>query len=138
VAVFESVILAVDGSEESRKAADLVRALADRLGNIIVLHVREVSYSGAASWSPEWTPDLEDWMRDLVDSLRSAGAEARTEIKDRVRGHAGETITDLASGVGADLIVMGSKGRSRVTGFVLGSVAGSVVHSAPCPVLIAR
>jgi nucleotide-binding universal stress UspA family protein len=40
--------------------------------------------------------------------------------------------------VGADLIVMGSRGRSRVAGAVLGSVAGSVIHHASYPVLVAR
>jgi nucleotide-binding universal stress UspA family protein len=40
--------------------------------------------------------------------------------------------------MGADLIVMGSRGRSRLAGVVLGSVAGSVIHHASCPVLVAR
>jgi nucleotide-binding universal stress UspA family protein len=37
----------------------------------------------------------------------------------------------------AELIVMGTKGRSRLAGIVLGSVAGSVVHNASYPVLVA-
>jgi nucleotide-binding universal stress UspA family protein len=40
--------------------------------------------------------------------------------------------------MGADLIVMGSRGRSRLAGIVLGSIVGSVIHHAPCPVLMAR
>jgi len=40
--------------------------------------------------------------------------------------------------MGADLIVMGSRGRSRLAGIVLGSMAGSVIHRASCPVLVAR
>jgi nucleotide-binding universal stress UspA family protein len=137
--MFDKVILAVDGSPESLKAAELVEALADRFkGEIVVMHVREVSYSGAASWAPEWTPSLEEGMAKLTNGLQSRGARARSEVRDGVRGHEAKTITDLASEIGADLIVMGSKGRSRVAGFVLGSVAGSVVRSAPCPVLIAR
>jgi hypothetical protein len=40
--------------------------------------------------------------------------------------------------MGADLIVMGSRGRSRLADAVLGSVAGSAVHHASCPVLVTR
>ena len=55
-----------------------------------------------------------------------------------MKAQAGKAIADAAAKVGADLIVMGSKGRSRLAGAVLGSVAGSVVHDASCPVLVAR
>jgi nucleotide-binding universal stress UspA family protein len=137
--VFDTLIAAVDGSPESTRAVELVEAFADRFeGEVVVMHVREMSYSGAAAWAPEWTPELEDAIGELVDRLRSRGIRARSEILDGVRGHEGKAITEAASGIGADLIVMGSKGRSRVAGFVLGSVAGSVVQSATCPVLIAR
>jgi nucleotide-binding universal stress UspA family protein len=40
--------------------------------------------------------------------------------------------------MGADLIVMGSRGRSRLAGIVLGSVTASVIHHASYPVLVAR
>ena len=53
-------------------------------------------------------------------------------------GHDGQAIADAAAKMGADLIVMGSKGRSRLAGVVLGSVAGSVIHHASCPVLVVR
>jgi nucleotide-binding universal stress UspA family protein len=133
--MFQKVILAVDGSEESKKA----EALATRFqGEIVVLHVRETVYSGAASWSPEWTPELEALIADVVGRLNRVDGRARSEVRDASRGHAGQVIAEVASEMRADLIVKGSKGRSRVAGFVLGSVAGRVVHSAKCPVLVAR
>jgi nucleotide-binding universal stress UspA family protein len=54
------------------------------------------------------------------------------------RGGPAETIAKVASEWGADLIVIGSHGRTGVRRVLLGSVAEGVVRSAPCPVLIAR
>ena len=53
-------------------------------------------------------------------------------------GDAREAILKLAETLHADLIVMGSHGRSGLSRLVLGSVAESVVRRAPCPVLIVR
>ena len=50
-------------------------------------------------------------------------------------GDARETINSIAAAIGADLIVLGTHGRRGLRRMVLGSVAESVVRSAPCPVL---
>jgi nucleotide-binding universal stress UspA family protein len=46
------------------------------------------------------------------------------------------TIVHEAEKVGADLIMIGSRGRQGVTRFVLGSVSHAVLHQAQCPVLV--
>jgi nucleotide-binding universal stress UspA family protein len=53
-------------------------------------------------------------------------------------GDARDVINQTAKEVGADLIVMGTHGRRGVTRALLGSVAETVVRSAPCPVLTVR
>ena len=49
-----------------------------------------------------------------------------------------ETIVDTATEEGADLIVIGTHGRTGLTRLVIGSVAERVVRIAPCPVLIVK
>jgi nucleotide-binding universal stress UspA family protein len=74
----------------------------------------------------------------LVSRLTAQGRRARSEILEAPKRHEGHAIADAAATMGADLIVMGSRGRSRLAGIVLGSMAGSVIHRASCPVLMAR
>lgn len=137
--MFQKLLLAVDGSEESRRAAELTMALAGQFGSyVVLLHVRETMYSGASSWSPEWSPDLERAMTEFVSELERQGQRGRVQIVDAAKGHAGKAIAKAAEAEGADMIVMGSKGRSRAAAVVVGSVAGSVLHNASCPVLVVR
>ncbi|HUO45666.1 MAG TPA: universal stress protein [Acidimicrobiia bacterium] len=53
-------------------------------------------------------------------------------------GDPAATIVRLAKEVGADLIVMGSRGLGSVAGLLLGSVSHKVGHAAPCAVLTVR
>jgi nucleotide-binding universal stress UspA family protein len=53
-------------------------------------------------------------------------------------GHPGESIVAAASAESADIIVVGSHGRSRIGRMVAGSVSDHVVRHAPCPVLVVR
>ena len=81
---------------------------------------------------------------ELIDRLR---AETKTEMakvaarypkaKTMAReGPARTGILDVAREIGADLIVMGTHGRSGFQHALLGSVAERVVHHSPCPVLV--
>jgi nucleotide-binding universal stress UspA family protein len=55
-----------------------------------------------------------------------------------LRGRPGTSIVDEAGAMGADVVVMGSRGHGRIATMLLGSTAAEVVDHAPCPVLIAR
>lgn len=82
---------------------------------------------------------------------RDPNEEALTRLQDLMRGafdgqwdaevavgHAADTIVRFAQERGADLIVMGTHGRTGLGHVLLGSVAEKVVRLAPCPVLTVR
>jgi nucleotide-binding universal stress UspA family protein len=139
LATFAKILLAVDGSEESRKSASTARALASELGSeLIVVHVKEVHYSGAAAWSPEPSPELEALIHEVVEGMKSEGLEARRVLEEAPHGHVGKAIADIAAQSHADVIVMGSTGHSQLAGLLLGSVATRALHFAQCPVLIVK
>jgi len=67
-----------------------------------------------------------------VQALRARGFEVEVVIE---RGQPAEVVTELAAQRDVDLIVMGTRGHSKLRKFLLGSTAERVVEHAPCPVL---
>lgn len=74
-------------------------------------------------------------LDEYVDRCRTAGVPASTRV---AMGRAAPLIAQEASARNADLIVMGTHGRSGFTHFLLGSVAERVLRLAQCPVLTVR
>jgi nucleotide-binding universal stress UspA family protein len=80
----------------------------------------------------------DDERRELdlrLDKIRGAGVQVDTAVRP---GPPDETISALAEYLQADLIVIGTHGRTGVTRFLLGSVAERVVRNARCDVLVSR
>jgi nucleotide-binding universal stress UspA family protein len=74
-----------------------------------------------------------------IDALVARGKKAGVRVSSVVgEGVAWQEIIRLARAKKADLVVMGTHGRSGLARFVLGSVAERVVAGAPCPVLTVR
>ncbi len=150
------ILLATDGSKEAELAARNAAELADKTGS--ELHV--VHVFGITPWYPTY-PDvtgfdgteLEDPMleedlertseqraRELLDAevekIRSVGGTvAQAHLRE---GGTPQEIVALAEEIGVGLVVMGSRGRSRVRRALLGSISDSVVRHAHCPVLVVR
>jgi nucleotide-binding universal stress UspA family protein len=78
-------------------------------------------------------------LDEIAAELKGAAIIDRVHFFVHVRiGHAAEEILELAREVGADLIIVGSKGLTGVERLVLGSVAEHVVREAGCTVEVAR
>jgi nucleotide-binding universal stress UspA family protein len=70
--------------------------------------------------------------------LAQAGVKAHGEIRNTIFGYAAREIINDAGEVGADIIVMGSRGRGDLAGLLLGSTAHKVIHLSDRPVLVVR
>lgn len=73
----------------------------------------------------------------LQDLIRASGFAGTWEVQVAT-GHPADAIVRVAEEAGADLIVMGTHGRTGLQHVLLGSVAEKVVRLAPCPVLTVR
>ena len=140
------ILIALDGSEGSSVARDLVVALP--LPDSTEVHL-VAAYQVPTDWAPElgagmaWIDDAETAMQDtLHETLGSLAAPfvaaGITPIEHAVRGRAATAICNVARSIGADLVVTGSRGRGVIAATLLGSVAAEVATHAPCPVLVAR
>ena len=140
------VLVATDFSPASNAAVAYAFDLAARLGaSVHLLHVIEewaltVTYLKALDIE---LPGLRErvideanaTLRALAASMAGGSTSATTEVRE---GRPSEVIIEVAGSREADLIVVGTHGRSGVAHAVLGSVAERVVRTAPCPVLTVR
>ena len=74
-----------------------------------------------------------DFVDDVATKIRALGHATHSTS---VLGSPATTIVQEAEKMGADLIMVGSRGRRGITRFVLGSVSHAILHQASCPVLV--
>lgn len=135
--MFKTIVLATDGSEGAEKAERVAVELARENGAKLVLaHIDE--RIAAKGDMPSVTPHEEETESNIAakaKSLSSEGVDASVEIGTVVLGGPGPAILDIADRVGADVIVAGTRGRSSITGLLLGSVTHRLLHISKRPVL---
>lgn len=137
--MFEKILLAVDGSDEGRKAISLARELATSpSAEVVVFHVHEKSANRFGSYDVDLSEAEQDVADETAKALKDDGFNARAETTTAYYGLSASRIVDSARDNDADVIVMGSRGLSDIKGLLLGSVAHKVLHLADRPVLIAR
>lgn len=96
-------------------------------------------YAPAVPFPTELVEELTRHHQELADraesELRGAGLTVGAKV---LQGDPREVLIDVARAEGADLLVMGSHGRTGLAKLVLGSVASHVVAHAPCNVLVIK
>ena len=133
------IVVGVDGSETAKKAAESAKDLAAAMG--ASLHVvsafdsdrTEVFGSGSDRWIVSDADAAEQVARTVAESL---GRDI-TVTYSAARGRPADALIKEAVRMDARIIVVGNR-RMRGVGRVLGSVANSVAHNAPCDVYIAN
>jgi nucleotide-binding universal stress UspA family protein len=142
------ILLATDGSEEAALAAQSAADLAARTASELhVTHVGKALSQGGFVAGVDVGPlptgsqelldkEAKELLQAQLERMREAGASV-TEAH-LMSGRADEEIIFRAEQVGADLVVVGSRGLGGVRRALMGSVSDSVVRHAHCPVLLVR
>ncbi|MFJ3726459.1 universal stress protein [Streptomyces sp. NPDC090045] len=143
------VLVAVDGSPQGRSAIAYAFAEASMRGSeLVALHAWS-TWSDHGESGPDHSVELVDLIGD-VDELRAVEerllAEALSGHRERypevtvrpqvVRGRVRPTLIEASDG--AQLMVVGARGRGGFAGLLLGSVSQAVLHHANCPVTVLR
>jgi nucleotide-binding universal stress UspA family protein len=130
---YEKILFAVDGSVHMRAAAPAVGRLAQATGaRVIVLHVVD----GAAA--PVATSSAPAEVERMDRRLREFGVDVSLVVRPAPAGEVAETIVAVAREFQADLIALGSRGLSDLSGLFRGSVSHRVIAASDCPVLVIR
>lgn len=133
------ILLATDGSEDAALAARTAVDLTDKSDSELHL-VHAWTNVPSPHFEGHIRAGLEEEGRRVLDEevrrIEAAGASlAGAHLGE---GRTQEVIVDLAEKIGADLIVVGSRGMGTVESLLTGSVSEGVVHLASCPVLVMR
>jgi nucleotide-binding universal stress UspA family protein len=138
--MYEKVLVAIDRSENSNRALTAARELASLSdGEVRVLHLREQEIIGRMGLVADESPEEAHLrLESAVDELLNAGVKATGEVRNTIYGQAAREIVADARLHNAGVIVMGSRGRSDLTGLFLGSTAHKVIHLTDRPVLLVR
>jgi nucleotide-binding universal stress UspA family protein len=137
------VLVGHDGSECAQQALVWAAGLAARVG--LDLHVVRAwgmtSAPRPKTWQPGFVPPLTDFEEAVRQELDSCVAGAALDPAVRVHTHVvhrppAKGLIETAKG--ADLLVVGARGRGGFSGLLLGSVSDQCVHHAPCPVTVVR
>lgn len=148
--MINKILVPIDGSKVSQKAAKYAVELAKQTGASLTLlsvidnrFVIEQSVSAVAS-PTHLKESVEDYLKQSAQAATDAIAKLcernRIQYKAAIRtGHPVTEIVNEATKIKADLIVMGSHGKSALRAAVLGSVTYGVMHKdTKIPVLIVR
>jgi nucleotide-binding universal stress UspA family protein len=154
--VFTKILVPVDGSKYSQDAAEYaVKIVKLMKAKIIALHVVHLptyayAYSTGEGMSPVAIPtplpldvsnEEKKDAKKLVDNVAKMAKDAGVDVETKIIEHhpsVPDAIIQFAEQNGVDLIIIGTKGRTGIRRFLLGSVTESVVHHAHCPVLVVR
>jgi nucleotide-binding universal stress UspA family protein len=144
-----NILVAIDDSSFSDVAVDSVTERTWPEGSKFkLLSVVEPFHPEYAGWHTNYMPVAVEAQKELVEAAKSLVNERVKKLTEafgsqsvtaEVReGYVTDTILEAAKDWPADLIVVGSHGRTGITRLLLGSVSEAVVSQAPCSVEIVK
>jgi nucleotide-binding universal stress UspA family protein len=141
----KKILIATDGSPSAQKALEVGLELAEEQdATAYVVHVVQpvdvMPYSNFGFVAPALphevdSEDLEP-LREAFEVAKASGVHAETAILKGLTP--APEIVAYADSIGADLIVVGSRGHGAIAGALLGSVSRGVLHESHIPVLVVR
>ncbi|MDD2699742.1 MAG: universal stress protein [Sideroxydans sp.] len=144
--MYQRILVPVDGSPTSQRALQEALQQGDNATQVRLLHVVPSYVTLTEGYEFIDYEELhkaarttgEHILADAAEQVRQAGRTAETEIRDAGSERIASVIEDEAQRWQADLIVIGTHGRTGLNRLLLGSVAEGVVRVSTMPVLLIR
>lgn len=138
MAIYENIAVAVDFSEQSKKAIEHAKNLAFEYGaKLTLVAVCDTHTFGTVeAYDPKYAQKLVEEYKEALEALKQEIIKAGLQVETLVEmGSAKKILTSLKD---VDLIVCGATGKSKPQQFVLGSISQAIVRYSPYDVLIVR
>ena len=135
--LISKIVVAVDGSETSSKAAEMAIDLAEKYGaDLIALYIvaPNINFSQAFYFAQENGQKIVDEVKRKAFAKK---LNVQTEVLMDV-GSVPKAIVEYAEKNNANLIVLGTKGISGIKRMLVGSTASEVVKYTHCPVMVVK
>jgi nucleotide-binding universal stress UspA family protein len=133
--MFNTILWATDGSPYADDALAYAKELAASGRKLVAVHCKELLGGRAAGYPVRADEtDLLEKMKRQVAELREVGIDASFVAFPASAGRAAHVIADYAREIGADVIVIGTRGHAALPALLVGSVTQRLLHLAPCPV----
>ena len=135
--VISKILVAVDGSETSSKAAENASELAEKYGaDLIALHIVPPNIK-----SSEIFDLAKQYGQKIVDEVKHEASAKKLNVQTEVLRDVGsvtKAIVEYAENNNVNLIVLGTRGISGIKRMLLGSTASGVVTYSHCPVMVVK
>lgn len=138
--MIQRILVGYDESGLSKRAFAHALELAHRFGaELLVVSVVRIPESGLLAEVEGVIDTAEEHFKEAFVGMQQRAREVDVKMQSEVvAGHPAEQIVHLAELKHADIVVLGSRGRSKVSRWLLGSVSERVLRYAHCPVTIIR
>ena len=139
--MYKKILLATDGSEHSKRAAENAIHIAQcsdgsAIEVVYVVDADRAKSDVLANWnSAEMNDFRKERMKEVERQAKEAGVSYDIKI---LHGEPGPAIVEYVNKNQVDIVVIGSRGLNGLQEFVLGSVSHKVAKRANCPVLIVK
>lgn len=141
--MYKNIIIAMDGSENAKKALDRAVVLAkmnkSKLYIVNIIDTRTWANIEAHN-AEKLQQEAEVFSQSLMDSYNEAELADIEDVNIIVEAGSPRTMIthEISRRVNADLIICGASGLSKTARFLLGSVSENIVRTAECDVLVIR
>jgi nucleotide-binding universal stress UspA family protein len=139
--LIKHIMLGVDGSATSKRAAEFAASLAlAQNSRVTVVHAYTVTSARVSAHQLAKTVSPYDEAQltvfEAVDFLQNVGVENVTQVIEE--GPAVNVLMEAVEQYRPDMIIVGSRGTSEWNGTIQGSVSAAVTQRVPCPVLVVK
>jgi nucleotide-binding universal stress UspA family protein len=135
--MFQVIVVGHDGSDGARRALDVAVDLA-RAGTgvrIVLAYVEQEIVGKGAAPMPVTADEIEAEIRREAEALSAQGLAVTLDVHRAILGGPAPALLAIAHEAGADLIVVGTRGRTVLAGLLVGSTAQRLLHISDRPVL---